>query len=94
MELYLKTVTNSQAITLPNTSLLEEQGTFFVFVQVTPELFEKREVKVGATDGLRSEITNGTVADRACCHTGRNTGKAGAGIRSIGCHIPVTFIKI
>jgi RND family efflux transporter MFP subunit len=59
VELYLKTVTNSQAITLPNTALLEEQGTFFVFVQVTPELFEKREVKVGPTDGLRSEITMG-----------------------------------
>ena len=59
VELYLKTETNSQAITLPNSALLEEQGNFFVFVQVTPELFEKREVKVGPTDGLRSEIALG-----------------------------------
>lgn len=59
VELYLKTITNSQAITIPNSAILEEQGTFFVFVQVTPELFEKREVKVGPTDGLRSEITMG-----------------------------------
>jgi len=63
VELYLKTVTNSQAITLPNTALLEEQGTFFVFVQITPELFEKREVKTGATDGIKTEIVRGISED-------------------------------
>ena len=59
VELYLKTLTNSQALTLPNAALLEEQGSYFVFVQVHPELFEKREVKVGATDGLKTEIVKG-----------------------------------
>lgn len=58
-ELYLKTVTNNKALTVPNTALIEEQGMYFVLVQVYPELFEKREVKVGPTDGLRSEITMG-----------------------------------
>ena len=59
VEVYLKTVTNTLALTVPTTSLLEDQGTFFVYVQVTPELFEKREVKIGATDGVRTEIRNG-----------------------------------
>jgi RND family efflux transporter MFP subunit len=59
VELYLKTVTNSQVLTLPNTSLLEEQGNFFVYVQVTPELFEKREIKTGETDGVKTEIVQG-----------------------------------
>jgi RND family efflux transporter MFP subunit len=59
VELYLKTLTNSQALTLPNDAILEEQGSYFVFVQVHPELFEKREVKVGATDGLKTEIVKG-----------------------------------
>ncbi len=58
-EVFLKTVTNTKALTVPNNALLEEQGNFFVMVQVTPELFEKREVKVGTTDGLKSEITMG-----------------------------------
>jgi RND family efflux transporter MFP subunit len=58
-EVFLKTVTNTEALTVPNSALLEEQGNFFIMVQVTPELFEKREVKVGATDGLKSEITSG-----------------------------------
>lgn len=59
VEVYLKALTNSKALTVPNTSLLEDQGTYFVYVQVTPELFEKREVKTGGTDGLRTEITQG-----------------------------------
>lgn len=59
VELYLKALTNSQALTLPNAAILEEQGSYFLFVQVHPELFEKREVKVGATDGLKTEIVKG-----------------------------------
>ncbi len=59
VEVYLKTVTNTFALTVPTTSLLEDQGTFFVYAQVTPELFEKREVKIGATDGIRTEIRTG-----------------------------------
>lgn len=59
VELYLKTVSNSKAITIPNSALLEEQGNFFVYIQLTPELFEKRGVRTGATDGLRSEIIEG-----------------------------------
>jgi multidrug efflux pump subunit AcrA (membrane-fusion protein) len=59
VEVYLKTLTNSNALTIPNSAILEEQGNFSVFVQITPELFEKREVKPGATDGLRTEILKG-----------------------------------
>jgi multidrug efflux pump subunit AcrA (membrane-fusion protein) len=65
VELYLKTITSSVALTIPNEALLEEQGNLFVFVQVHPELFEKREVSVGSTDGIKSEIKSGiTNADR------------------------------
>lgn len=59
VEVYLKTMTNATALTVPNSSIMEEQGNFFVFVQVNPELFEKREVKTGVTDGLRTEIKSG-----------------------------------
>jgi len=59
VELYLKTTTNTQAITVPNEALLEEQGNYFVYVQINPELFEKREVNPGTTDGLRTEILKG-----------------------------------
>lgn len=65
VELFLKTVTSDDAITVPNVAIMEEQGNFFVFVQVHPELFEKRAVKTGSTDGIRTEITQGIqITDR------------------------------
>ena len=63
VEVYLKTLTNSKALTVPNSALLEEQGIYYVFVQVNPELFEKREIKTGGTDGLNTEIISGLHAD-------------------------------
>ena len=59
VELFIKTRTNNQALTIPNEALIEELGSYFVFVQITPELFEKRVVVKGSTDGLRSEIISG-----------------------------------
>ncbi len=59
VELYLKVLSNSVALTAPNTALLEEQGQFFVMVQVTPELFEKRVVQIGSTDGIKTEVLSG-----------------------------------
>lgn len=59
VELYLKSITNDMALTVPNSAILEDHGNFFVFVQITPELFEMREVKTGVTDGLRTEIIKG-----------------------------------
>lgn len=65
VEIYLKALSDSNVVTIPSSAILEEQGYFFVFVQVTPELFEKREVKIGATDGFRTEIVVGlTPSDR------------------------------
>ncbi len=62
VELFLKTDSGTQSLTIPNEALLEDQGSFFIFVQVTPELFEKREISIGATDGLRTEI-NGRLSE-------------------------------
>lgn len=63
VELFLKTISSSQALTIPDSAILEEQGSFFVFVQVTPELFEKREIKTGVTDGISTEIISGLADD-------------------------------
>jgi membrane fusion protein, heavy metal efflux system len=58
-EVYLRATTGQTSLVVPNTALLEEQGVFFVWVQMNPELFEKREVSIGATDGVRTEIKHG-----------------------------------
>ncbi|MDR2814641.1 MAG: efflux RND transporter periplasmic adaptor subunit [Prevotellaceae bacterium] len=62
VELYIKTQTSSRAIALPNESIVEEMGSFFAYVQRTPELFEKRPVRKGATDGFRTEVLSGISA--------------------------------
>ncbi len=59
VEMYIKTVGGQPALTVPNVSLIEEMGNYFVYVQLTPEFFEKREVKIGKTDGERTEILSG-----------------------------------
>ncbi|MCF8379295.1 MAG: efflux RND transporter periplasmic adaptor subunit [Bacteroidales bacterium] len=63
VELFLKSTSKEPALTLPNSALLEEQGNYFVFVQITPELFEKRVVKTGSQDGFRTEILDGISKD-------------------------------
>lgn len=63
VEVYLKSFSTSKALVVPNTALLEEQGSFFVWVQIHPELFEKREVSAGGTDGINTEITGGIAPD-------------------------------
>lgn len=55
----IQTGTPSQTIAVPNEALIEEMGNFFVFVQLTPEYFEKREVTAGRADGTHTEILAG-----------------------------------
>jgi RND family efflux transporter MFP subunit len=59
VEMYIKLQTNNHALTVPNGAIIEEMGTYFVYVQLTPEYFEKRSVSIGKTDGFRTEITSG-----------------------------------
>ena len=57
--LYIRTMDEEEVITIPNTGIVEIMGVCFVFVQLNPELFEKRAVELGATDGIRTIIKSG-----------------------------------
>ena len=57
--LYIRTLADTPVLSIPNTGIVEEMGSYFVFVQHTPESFEKRQVNLGATDGFRTEIKSG-----------------------------------
>ena len=50
---------SSPALLIPYSSLMEEQGVFYVYVQTEGESFQKREVKTGATDGLQIQVLSG-----------------------------------
>ncbi len=58
-ELFLVARSQQEVVTISREALMEEQGTYYVFVQLTPEMFAKREVTIGVTDGLRIEIRQG-----------------------------------
>ncbi len=62
VSLYITTRSDRQVVTIPNQGIVEEMGNFFVFVQLTPESFEKRMVSLGATDGRCTEILSGVEA--------------------------------
>ena len=59
IEVYLKSSPIADAIVIPVSSLVEEQGTFYVYVQTGGESFQKREVSLGANDGEFVQVLKG-----------------------------------
>ena len=59
VEMFIQLQPGREAITVPNEALIEEMGAYFLYVQVTPEMFEKRAVLIGKSDGRSTEIREG-----------------------------------
>jgi len=59
VEVYLKSRPIENAIVVPESALMEEQGNYYVYIQVAGESFEKREVKPGADNGTSIQIVSG-----------------------------------
>jgi multidrug efflux pump subunit AcrA (membrane-fusion protein) len=59
VEVYLLSNNSTEALTVPLTAITEEQGLYFVYIQVEDEAFLKRQVTLGANDGERVEILQG-----------------------------------
>jgi len=60
-EIYLKTLPENEKIVIPLGAVSEEQGSVYVYVQVTGESYSKRAVETGKSDGKMMEITSGLV---------------------------------
>lgn len=58
-EVYLKTGTKNKSLVLPRTALTEEQGRYFVYLQVTGNSYSKKPVITGHNDGQNVEIIRG-----------------------------------
>lgn len=63
VEVYLKSEPLVDVLVIPVSSLIEEQGIFYVYVQMGGESFEKREVQLGVNDGLNVQILKGIAED-------------------------------
>lgn len=70
VELYIMTKDENEGIMVSNSALIEEMGSFFVFVEVRHELFEKRAVTVGASDGFNTQIVRGLEPDETIVSKG------------------------
>jgi RND family efflux transporter MFP subunit len=59
LEAYLMTNRKEKAIVVPYSALLEEQGKYFVYVEIAGESFMKRLVTIAGNDGMNAEISSG-----------------------------------
>ncbi|MBN2350799.1 MAG: efflux RND transporter periplasmic adaptor subunit [Bacteroidales bacterium] len=58
-DIWLKTTSKKYALLVPVSSILEEQGNYYVFVQLSGESFEKRYITVAKSNGKKTEVTGG-----------------------------------
>ena len=56
---YLLASPQDNVISTPLSALTEEQGVYFVYLQLEDEVFKKQEVKLGEDDGTRVHILSG-----------------------------------
>ena len=59
LEAFLKTAKKDSALVVPLSSIIEEQGLYYVFVQTGGESFVKRNVELANKDGIHTEIISG-----------------------------------
>ncbi|NDV57932.1 efflux RND transporter periplasmic adaptor subunit [Bacteroides sp. 519] len=59
VEIYLLSTPIQNVLSLPHSALTEEQGSYFIYIQLDDECYKKQEVKLGADNGSHVEITKG-----------------------------------
>lgn len=61
VEVFLLSSQSKNSISVPTAAVIEQQGIYYVFVQLDEEGYQKAEVTLGATNGDRIEILSGLV---------------------------------
>ena len=59
IEIFLRTTELKNVITIPMSSLMEEQGHYYAFVQTSGEGFQKRVLELGISDGQHVQVISG-----------------------------------
>ena len=72
VEVFLKSSPIANAISIPVSSLIEEQGNLYVYVQTGGESFEKREVKTGSSNGVEILVASGLTEGERVVTKGAN----------------------
>lgn len=58
-EVWLLTKPRTGVLTVPVSALTEEQGLYFVYLKIDESCYRKQEVRLGESDGIRTEIISG-----------------------------------
>lgn len=58
-DVYLLTAAQKNVFAVPVTAVTEEQGLYFVYLQLDEEGYKKQEIKLGRSNGDKTEITAG-----------------------------------
>ncbi len=59
VDLYLLTRPVQNTLVIPKSALLQDYDQYYVYVQVSGESFEKREVRIGIDDGQKVQVLSG-----------------------------------
>ena len=86
VEAYLLSTPMENVISLPRTALTEEQGLFFVYLQLDEEGYKKQEVTLGADNGKSVQILTGVKAGDAVVTSGAYQVKLASASNAIPAH--------
>lgn len=86
VEIYLLSAPMENVISLPRTALTEEQGMFFVYLQLDEEGYKKQEVTLGADNGKSVQILSGVKAGDRVVTTGAYQVKLASASNAIPAH--------
>lgn len=85
-EVFLITGERQNILCLPTTALTEEQGLYYVYIQEDEHSYRKQEVRLGATDGEFTEITEGLEGGERVVTKGAINVKLAAASNAIPAH--------
>lgn len=69
-EVWLVGAPSGEALTLPLSAIVEQEGRFFCYVQTAGETMDKRWLQLGGNDGLRVQVLGGLRAGERVVTTG------------------------
>ena len=73
VEVYLMGNSTREALTVPQSALCEQQGSYFVFIRLDQDCYLKQPVTIGVSDGQRVEILTGLKGGEDVVATGVTT---------------------
>lgn len=85
-EVFLIVGERRDVVSVPTSALTEEQGVYYIYIHEDGHTYHKQEVRLGATDGEYTEITNGLEGGESVVTKGAINVKLAATSNAIPAH--------